>query len=187
MCSARVENLAAIGAAWTSLRPDHKAKPLEGSPLTAAAIGLFALASALIARRLLLGRSRATAWAGAAAVIAAFVLAVNHAGFAGLLLALIVPIVVTSIVIAAALTRLTMVATRRRSRCGAEGLVGRLGVVRRRLDPVGQVCIGGELWRARRSWPEDDERPREGETVVVDGVNHLTLSVRRAESWEVES
>ncbi len=71
-------------------------------------------------------------------------------------------------------------------RCGAEGLVGRLGVVRRQLEPVGQVSLGGEIWRARRSCPEDGEPPREGEAVVVDRVDQLTLCVRRAEIWEVE-
>jgi membrane-bound ClpP family serine protease len=79
-------------------------------------------------------------------------------------------------------------ASHRRVDCGAEGLVGHVGIVRRSLDPLGQVAIDGELWRARRSWAEDDETPpREGDAVVVDHVHGLTLSVRRAEIWEVES
>jgi membrane-bound serine protease (ClpP class) len=78
-------------------------------------------------------------------------------------------------------------AGRRRARCGAEGLVGRLGVVRRPLDPQGQILVEGALWRARRSWAEEDEPPpAEGDPVVVDHVEGLTLSVRRAELWEVE-
>jgi len=154
--------------------------------LTAVVVGLLALGSVLLARWLSRGRSRATAWAGAAAVGAALVLAVDGAGLAGLLFALIVPVAVASFVISVALTRVIVLASDRRSRCGADGLVGRLGVVRRGLDPVGQVNVGGELWRARRSSLEGDDPPREGETVVVDGVDHLTLSVRRAESWEVE-
>jgi membrane protein implicated in regulation of membrane protease activity len=81
----------------------------------------------------------------------------------------------------------TRSAGRRRARCGAEGLVGRVGVVRRSLDPQGQVLVGGELWRARRSWADEDEPPPgEGDPVVVDHVAGLTLSVRRAEDWEVE-
>jgi membrane-bound serine protease (ClpP class) len=79
------------------------------------------------------------------------------------------------------------VAARRRARCGAEGLIGRLGVVRSPLDPQGQVVVDGALWSARRSWAEDDDPPPAlGEPVVVDEVNGLTLRVRRAEVWEVE-
>jgi membrane protein implicated in regulation of membrane protease activity len=83
--------------------------------------------------------------------------------------------------------RKTRAASRRPVACGAEGLVGHVGIVRRPLDPLGHVAIDGELWRARRSWAEEDEPPpAEGEAVVVDQVHGLTLSVRRAEVWEVE-
>lgn len=187
MRSAQVDPLATIASPWRSLWPDREAKPRRRGPsLTGAVVGLLVLGSALLAARMSLGRSAATAWAGAGAVIAALVLAVNHAGPAGLALALVVPVIVASMAVAVVLTRVTVVAAHGRSRCGAEGLVGRLGVVRRQLEPVGQVSLGGEIWRARRSWPEDGEPPREGEAVVVDRVDHLTLCVRRAESWEVE-
>ena len=83
--------------------------------------------------------------------------------------------------------RKALAASRRRARCGAEGLVGHVGVVRLPLDPLGHVLVDGELWRARRSWAEEDEPPpAAGEAVVVDRVQGLTLSVRRAEEWEVE-
>ena len=83
--------------------------------------------------------------------------------------------------------RKAWIASRRRVDCGAEGLVGHVGVVRRSLDPLGHVAVGGELWRARRSWAEADEPPpAEGDAVVVDRVDGLTLLVRRAEVWEVE-
>jgi membrane-bound serine protease (ClpP class) len=76
---------------------------------------------------------------------------------------------------------------RRRVRCGAEELIGRVAVVRRAIDPLGDVAVDGELWRARRSWAEEDEPPpAAGDRVVVDSVHGLTLLVRRAESWEVE-
>jgi membrane-bound ClpP family serine protease len=187
LLGSRIGPLAAIDPAWRPLRPDREAKPPGRAPsVTGAVAGLLVLGSVLLAARLLHGRSAAMAWAGTGAMIAGVVLAAHRAGPAGLVLALVVPVLMASIAIAIVLTRMTVVAARGRSRCGAEGLVGRLGVVRRPLAPVGQVRVAGEIWRARRSWPEDGEPPREGEAVVVDRVDHLTLCVRRAESWEVE-
>lgn len=76
--------------------------------------------------------------------------------------------------------------SRRQAQCGAEGLIGRVGIVRRAIDPLGDVAVDGELWRARRAWASEDEpAPAEGERVVVDSVHGLTLLVRRAEEWEV--
>jgi membrane-bound serine protease (ClpP class) len=75
---------------------------------------------------------------------------------------------------------------RRRPLGGADGLVGRLGVVRRPLEPVGVVNVMGELWRARPSWMEGEPVLAEGEEVVVEEVRGLTLRVRRAEEWEVD-
>jgi membrane-bound ClpP family serine protease len=74
---------------------------------------------------------------------------------------------------------------RKRSRTGVEALVGHVGVVRHELEPVGQVFVDGALWRARPCWNEDD-RLREGDQIVVEQVQGLTLSVRRAEEWELE-
>jgi membrane-bound serine protease (ClpP class) len=76
---------------------------------------------------------------------------------------------------------------RRRVRAGPEGLVGRLGVVRRWEEPCGKVLVDGALWHARRSWPDDDEHPalHEGDPVVVERLDGLTLAVRPAEQWEL--
>jgi len=77
-------------------------------------------------------------------------------------------------------------ARRARVQAGAEALCGRLGVVRRWSEPGGQVFVDGALWRARQSWAESDGDPlQEGDQVVVERVNGLTLSVRRAEEWEL--
>ena len=73
---------------------------------------------------------------------------------------------------------------RRRISSGAEGLVGCVGVARGWQEPEGQVFVGGALWRARRSFADEDGDLRAGDPVVVEGVNGLTLSVRRAEEWE---
>ncbi|HEY5045348.1 MAG TPA: NfeD family protein [Solirubrobacteraceae bacterium] len=75
---------------------------------------------------------------------------------------------------------------RTRIQAGAEALCGRVGVVRRWSEPRGQVFIDGALWRARNEWAEIDEQAlREGDPVVVERVSGLTLSVRRAEEWEL--
>jgi membrane-bound ClpP family serine protease len=60
-----------------------------------------------------------------------------------------------------------------------------VGVVRREVAPEGAILIAGELWRARRSWADDGHSIGEGEHVVVESVHGLTLSVRRAEEWEL--
>jgi membrane-bound serine protease (ClpP class) len=131
------------------------------------------------------GLLRAT---GIAALIAAFALVVlRPIGSFAVALALSMPILAALGAVALIAIRLALSAGRRRARCGAEGLVGHVGVVRRPLDPLGYVAIDGELWRARRSWAEeDDPPPAKGELVVVDQVRGLTATVRRAEVWEVE-
>lgn len=72
----------------------------------------------------------------------------------------------------------------RRVRTGAEGIVGHVGVVRDWAEVGGSVALDGALWRARRSATQDDEL-RVGDQVVVERLNGLTLSVRRAEDWEL--
>ena len=125
---------------------------------------------------------------GLVAVIAGLILLAIGSGASLLLaLALMVPVAATAGVLGAVAVRKVRAASRRRARCGAEGLVGRVGVVRRALEPTGQVVLDGALWRARRSWADEDApAPAEGEAVVVDHVQGLTLSVRRADPWEVD-
>ena len=79
------------------------------------------------------------------------------------------------------------IAVRRRMiRAGPESLIGHLGVVRNWADPSGCVQVDGALWTARRSLldDEDPDELREGDAVVVDHLDGLTVSVRRAEEWE---
>ena len=126
--------------------------------------------------------------AGVGALVTGVVLAVVGAGGSiALALGLGLPVAAAGVGLGVLALSKVRTASRRRARCGTEGLVGRMGVVRRPLDPQGQVLIDGALWRARRSWAEEDESPpAEGDPVVVDRVQGLTLSVRRAEVWEVE-
>jgi len=63
----------------------------------------------------------------------------------------------------------------RRAMTGAEGMIGAIGVAKRRLAPVGTVLVHGEYWTA-----ESDEVVDEGERVEVTAVDGLMLRVRRA-------
>jgi membrane-bound ClpP family serine protease len=74
-------------------------------------------------------------------------------------------------------------------RSGAEGLSGEFGIVRNWAGADGQVLVAGALWRARHSWPEDDDDEEDralhaGDPVIVERVRGLTLAVRKAEDWE---
>ena len=75
-------------------------------------------------------------------------------------------------------------ARHRRVKTGAEGIVGHIGVVRNWADSCGNVSLDGSLWKARRSSTEENEL-HAGDEVVVERLNGLTLSVRRAEEWEL--
>jgi membrane-bound ClpP family serine protease len=126
---------------------------------------------------------------GAAAAVAAaggIALVIGGAGFglaaalaAGLVLGL-VAVVCTWLVVGKALT-----ASRRRVRGGAQGLIGRVGEVRAAPAPLGQVFLDGALWRARVSAADEEAELRRGDPIVVERVDGLTLTVRRAEEWEV--
>jgi membrane-bound ClpP family serine protease len=76
---------------------------------------------------------------------------------------------------------------RRRIRAGPESLIGHMGVVRSWADPTGCVLVDGALWTARRSAldDEDEEELHPGDAVVVDHLDGLTVSVRRADEWEL--
>lgn len=83
-------------------------------------------------------------------------------------------------------TRRAAASRRVRVQAGTEALCGRIGVVRGWSDAAGHVFVDGALWRARHQ-PADAEPPElhEGDSVVVERVSGLTLSVRRAEEWEL--
>jgi membrane-bound serine protease (ClpP class) len=70
-------------------------------------------------------------------------------------------------------------------RSGYQELVGLEAEVREPLDPVGQVFVAGALWRARATGANG--RPRPGDRVRVEGVEGLTLIVRRQTAEPVES
>jgi membrane-bound serine protease (ClpP class) len=119
------------------------------------------------------------------ALISGVSLLLSGAG-AGVLVAL----AVTGGVLAASLAGLMMIGRSLRSvrslrpRTGPEGMVGHVGVVR--VGPfAAQVFIDGALWRAQPSLLEEGTALHEGDRVVVERVNGLTLGVRKAEEWEL--
>jgi membrane-bound ClpP family serine protease len=83
-------------------------------------------------------------------------------------------------------TRKAAGSRRVRIQAGAEALCGRVGVVRRWSESAGQVFVDGALWRARnQGLGTEEEDLHEGDPVVIEHVSGLTLSVRRAEEWEL--
>jgi membrane-bound serine protease (ClpP class) len=123
---------------------------------------------------------------GVLALVAGGVLAVGEAGGSvALALALALPAALALVALMVVAGRKSLALRRRRPRGGADGLIGRIGVVRRAPAPIGDVLVEGELWRARNSWADGEPVLREGEHVVVEQVHGLTLAVRRAEEWEV--
>jgi len=126
---------------------------------------------------------------GAAVAAAAGGLALVVAG-AGSGLAIALAVGLTAALVGAGylwvVVRKALAARRARVRSGPEGLVGRVGEVRAAPAPLGQVFLDGALWRARMwSLEEEDAVLQRGDPIVVERVDGLTLTVRRAEDWEV--
>lgn len=61
---------------------------------------------------------------------------------------------------------------RRQPVTGQEGMVGAIGVVKKRIDPIGTVALKGSLWTARSDVPIEV-----GASVEVKSVDGLTLKV----------
>src|SRR5215212_7423496 len=121
---------------------------------------------------------------GAAAVAAGatgLALVIGGAGF-GLALALIGGLIAATLGAGYlwVVVHKALAARRARVRSGAEGLVGRVGEAR----AGGQVFLDGALWRARQWNFEDEVVLERGDPIVVERVDGLTLTVRRAEDWE---
>jgi membrane-bound ClpP family serine protease len=149
-------------------------------------IVLMLLGAALAAAEAHVPSHGALGGSAAAAIAAGIALVVAGAGL-GTAVALAAGLVagVVGAVFVWVAVRQALLASRRRVRSGTAGLIGRVGEVRATPAPLGQVFLDGALWRAR-VWNGDEEGVLErGDPIVVERVDGLTLTVRRAEEWEV--
>ena len=124
--------------------------------------------------------------AGGVALALGAALAIGGAGGGVLLViaAVAAGIAVAGLWVAIA-ARKSLAVRRLRAASGREALSGRQGVVRSWTGDAGQVFVDGALWRACRSWGDDEEEELDaGDPIVVERVTGLTLGVRRAEDWE---
>ena len=101
-------------------------------------------------------------------------------------------VLIVALCAAAAAMSLLLLARRRilrplraRPRTGREALVGHVGVVRSSSGPEAQVFLDGSLWRAEPNPIHEEPELHDGDRVVVERVNGLTLCVRKAEEWEL--
>jgi membrane-bound ClpP family serine protease len=149
--------------------------------MTAVIVALFVLGASLLIAEAHVVSYGLLGLAGVAALTAAGVLAIDALGGSVLLgVAVMLPAAALAAWLLALVARKALAVRGRRPRGGAEELIGRVGVVRH-----GDVYVAGELWRAHRSWVDEERALPEGEHVVVERVHGLTLSVRPAEEWEV--
>lgn len=114
------------------------------------------------------------------------VLAVSGLG-AGILAAIVIAaaLAIGGAGVVALSVRKGLAVRRRRISAGPERLVGHVGVVRSWSGQTGSVTLDGALWRARRSWPDEQHELHPVDEVVVERLDGLTLAVRPAEDWEL--
>lgn len=62
----------------------------------------------------------------------------------------------------------------KKSLLGIENLINRVGLVVEEINPMGQIKIGNEIWRA-----EGDEFIGEGEKVIIRSMEGLCLKVEK--------
>jgi len=74
---------------------------------------------------------------------------------------------------------LAVSAMRRKPTTGSEGLVGKIGVVTKDLDPNGKVKVHGEIWSASSETPL-----KTGDKIQVTSVDGLFVKVKAVESEE---
>ncbi|HWF72993.1 MAG TPA: NfeD family protein [Solirubrobacteraceae bacterium] len=155
--------------------------------MTALGIALLLVGATLVLIETHVASMGVLAGPGALALGVGAVLAISGLG-GGIVIALVLAVLLTagSLAFAGLAIREGKNSRRRRVKSGPEGLVGRVGVVQSWVDPAGRVRVDGALWKARRSWEDDDAQElHAGDPVVVERLSGLTLAVRRAYEWEL--
>lgn len=154
--------------------------------MVALGIALLVMGAGLLVAEAHLPTYGALGVAGLLALVGGAALAIDGAG-GGVALVVVVSLMIILLGGLGVLYvgRRALAATRTRTRSGVEGLIGRVGVVRAAGSPPAQVLVDGALWRARPCW-DPSEQLSEGDAVVVERVQGLTLGVRRAEEWELD-
>lgn len=154
--------------------------------MTALGIALLVVALTLFLAEAHLSSGGVLGVVASAAGIGAVVLLLHAAGASAAV------VLIVALCAAAAATSLLLLARRRilltlgrRPRTGREALVGHVGVVRSSGGAEAQVFVDGSLWRAEPSPIHEETELHEGDRVVVERVNGLTLGVRKAEEWEL--
>jgi membrane-bound serine protease (ClpP class) len=85
------------------------------------------------------------------------------------------PTLATTVLIALGTLYLATKSAQLKATSGAEGMIGATGVAKETLDPEGNVYVHGELWSA-----VCDGTIAEGESVVVEKIDGLTVKVKKA-------
>jgi membrane-bound ClpP family serine protease len=154
--------------------------------MSALGIALVVTGAALMVAEAHVPTHGVLATAATAAIVGGLVLVLSGAGAAGgVIIAAAAVAALAGLAMASALLRASLVVRRTRVRAGPRTLIGRVGTVRAVPAPLGQVQLDGTLWRARLWGLEEGTGVAEGDAVVVDRVDGLTLTVRPAEEWEV--
>jgi len=154
--------------------------------MTALGLALVVVALALLLAEAHLSTGGLIGACASVAAVGGVVLLLLAAG-AGAVAVLIVALcaAAASVSLLLLLRRRVLSPLRVRPRTGREALVGHVGVVRAGDGPEAQVFLDGSLWRAEPSPVHHEAELYDGERVVVERVNGLTLCVRKAEEWEL--
>lgn len=124
--------------------------------------------------------------AGIAAIVGTVLLMLAAGAGTAVVLVLAVCLVAVTVSLLLLTRRRLLRSVQGRPRTGREALIGHVGTVRAAAGSGLRVFVNGSLWRAEPGPLCAEESPlRDGERVVVEGVNGLTLKVRRAEHWEL--
>jgi len=149
-------------------------------PLNFAGLALIAFGLLLFGLEPFLTSHGILAAGGAAAFVIGSLLLINAPEQPFLQISIVAIAAVTAILLGFFLVLVTAIVSARRHRVvtGREGMLGATGVVRRELLPGrnGLVFVQGELWQA----VAPDGLLHAGEQVVVQAMNGLLLTVRRA-------